>query len=118
MIQANELRIGNLIHYFTGGENYVNTVDLQCLQRCVEDNQLFNFIHFKIPLTEEWLIKFGAEVFEFDNGTPKQYRLFDRLFIKRDGYLCDYGSSVVLKYVHKLQNFMFEVSNKELRLKQ
>ena len=67
-----------------------------------------------VLLTPEILEKCGAIVYCFDNGNPNQYRIKDRLFVIRDGHIVDYGSSVVIKYLHQLQNLYFALCGEEL----
>lgn len=81
-----------------------------------------------IPLTEEWLVKFGA--------TSKNYD-YELGYIKYDREASDYGCEceksnfwivpngdddyyripIKLEYVHDLQNLYFELYRKELTLK-
>lgn len=104
-----DFRIGNFIqsrHY--KGYSVVNGMHLY------KDNLKG---YQPIPLTEEWLINFGFLKFVFDNGAPNQYRFKNRLLVIRDGFFVDYGTEVKIKYVHKLQNFMYETTGEELTLK-
>ena len=107
-IKANELRIGNFIQNNKGSNFFVNPNHLIVMMMDVNHN------YNPIPLTEQWLLKFGFEVYEFDNGQPNQYRLLDRILVIRDNKIVDYGSSVVLDYVHQLQNLYFALTGKEL----
>ncbi len=107
-MEIKEMRIGNLYHWHAESEYYVYELE-------VKDFASDNYKNFyPIPLTEQWMIKFKAEVFEFDNGEPNQYRIGNRLFVIRNGKIVDYGTNVILEYVHRFQNFMFEVTNEEL----
>jgi hypothetical protein len=66
-----------------------------------------------IPLTEEWLLKFGFEI--TDNFQTK-----DRFQThKQDGIIWfEYGYIVVeLNYVHQLQNLYFSLTGEELTIK-
>jgi hypothetical protein len=66
-----------------------------------------------IPLTEEWLLKFGFEI--TDNFQTK-----DRFQThKQDGIIWfEYGYIVVeLNYVHQLQNLYFALTGEELIIK-
>ena len=71
-----------------------------------------------IPLTEEWLLKFGFELYEFDNGLPNQYRFKEMLIVIRDGHFLDYGTSVILDFVHEIQNLYFAKHKEELTVKE
>jgi hypothetical protein len=66
-----------------------------------------------IPITEDWLLKFGFEMYEFDNKTP-QFRFKEMLIIYREGFLYDYGTGLKIDYVHQLQNLYFALSQQEL----
>ena len=69
-----------------------------------------------IPLTEERLVNLGFEVFEFDHK-ENQYSFNGRLIVVRNGEFYEYGTNVNLKFVHKTQNLMFELTGKELTFK-
>jgi hypothetical protein len=112
-MKANELRVGNWYHWYADGKLYHYQIEPKDFQRT---DLLPNFE--PIPLTEKWLLKFGFEVFEFDNGQPNQYRFKDRLLVIREEKFVDYGSSVAIKYVHQLQNLYFALTGQELQLKQ
>ncbi len=112
-MKSTELRIGNLI--FQSGQ--ITTIEN--ISRSINDWERVNnkrlFDCTPIPLTEEWLLKFGSEIYEFDHK-ENQYRLKDRLIVIRDGFFCDYVTSVKFEHVHQLQNFYFALTNKELEL--
>lgn len=104
-MKTNDLRIGNLVLNDDGGvcklfnihEGYIN--------------------HKPIPLTEEWLLKFGFEVFEFDHK-PNQYRLGNRLIVIRCDGFYEYGTNIKVSHVHSLQNLIFALTGEELEVKQ
>ena len=113
-MKETDLRIGNLVNYETlEGDVLTNVIDWQDLKWLSEDEQSFNLAHSPIPLTQEWLLKFGFEVYEF-NDKENQYGFKDRLIVIRDGLFCDYGSSVIIKHVHQLQNLYFALTGTEL----
>jgi hypothetical protein len=120
MIKAEEVRIGNWVQY-EGGPNMImgimSTYDLDTQYR-VEINppdcfDVFIQQLYPLPLTEEWLERFGYNVddtmydmgFEFmEDGSVEFY----------------YGndpSTAKLKYVHQLQNLYFALTGEELKLK-
>ena len=109
-MEANELRIGNYV--YTGGlvvKSY-SPDGLHNLMRNIEEGT--DKIK-PIPLNQEWLFKFGFEMYEFDNKA-NQFRFKERLIVYRDGFLYDYGTSVKLQYVHQLQNLYFALTGEEL----
>ena len=130
-IQASELRIGNFIgmnleeypnNFFTAleiGETmkvYEGLITLKgAIIKRVETSFMYVDDFEPIPLTEDWLVRFGFEVYEFDHK-ENQYRFKERLIVIRDGCFIDYGSSVSIKYVHTLQNLIFALTGTELTL--
>lgn len=106
-MESREVRIGNL---FDNNGN-VNTVTPGVIEALFESDKR-SWIQ-PIPLTEEWLLKFGFEIYEFDHK-ENQYRFKERLLVIRKGVFCDYGTNVELKYVHQLQNLYFALTGEEL----
>ena len=119
MIKANEVRIGNLINYNEGGIFRVIGIhefglDVENdIETAYTEHESFS----PIPLTEEWLLKFGFEVYKFDHK-KNQYRFKDRLIVIRDDLFCDYGTGVIIKHVHQLQNLYFCLCGEELTIKE
>lgn len=112
-MKANELRIGNYTINENGGvvEMYSTRI------RIFSDGT----INYKpIPLTEEWLLKFGFE--ESENCYELEINGSISIFFA--GYLgvmIDGVFSFLDKdqfYVHQLQNLYFALTNEELTLKQ
>ena len=137
MIKANELRIGNYVNYeqtthlITG----VN-IDYSISVWVDKENQEFLYQHQNnelkpIPLTEEWLIKFGFEKY----STKSEFYCLDSTsiyegtlnynyknnFISLSGMNDDYHEELILVkpmlYVHQLQNLYFALTNEELTIK-
>ena len=118
-MKASELRIGNWIK--DGNDFEQVTIDhLNCLSsgRCEFD---------EIPLTEEWLLKFG---FEKENSLyvidKDKYHTFSILvggisfpFIKsNDKVIRENFSFYGIKYVHQLQNLYFALTGEEIVIKE
>ena len=115
-MKANELWVGNLVAL--DNSKIVRVIWVKFELVCVIEvgteypSAIVNIERLSgINLTEEWLAKFGAT-----NITENQYRIKNRLFILRNGYWTDYGSSVSLQYVHKLQNLYFALTGEELAI--
>ncbi len=117
MIKANELRINNYV-YDTLGK--VNQIDLEAITYIVKEplNQVQ-----PIPLTEEWLLKFGFDdIKEIDNTDFKEYRLFNNYSIciqfpcgaEAHCYAGNYP--IAIEYIHQLQNLYFALTKKELTI--
>ena len=110
-MEKKELRIGNLVSWGLG----------------VHEWELYNYNDHDldyakpIPLTEEWLLKFG-----FDEITPKYYVLnidennsFTYYYTFSGGFwhFEFEGISIKIKYVHQLQNLYFALTGEELTIK-
>ena len=124
-MKASELRIGNWINFNNKIGGQIHGVDIngnyQVTPRffrasMVDEDFEINPYYAPIRLTEELLLKFGA--IKYETPHDNQYRIGDRLFVIRDGIIYDYGTSVKLEYVHRFQNFMYEVTNEELTINQ
>ncbi len=131
-MEAHELRIGNLVKWkSTGDINDVIKIDVTIKNHCV------NHINIKdcepIPLTEEWLLKFGFEKTVFDSeetGYGVEYDLKNKEF--HLSYCDDFSISIsykkenlsitpnieLFRNVHQLQNLYFALTNEELIFKQ
>lgn len=130
-MKANELRIGNWVNLYSGQDAQVtgltNNGRVWCVNNphypeCAWNTERIN----PIPLTEEWLLKFG-----FGRGAIDMYHAY---WHKRVGhydfcisiaptgnfYFClgnEQNSSFAPKqYVHQLQNLYFALTGKELIL--
>ena len=111
-MKANELRIGNLVYS-------LETNDVQKIIGINEeyisiDTVTFDYLSYDeitpIPLTEEWLLKFG---FKYNKGFDI-YQKDDFIIRRKDFVLCNIDIEVKFEYVHRLQNAYFELKNKEL----
>lgn len=114
MIKANEIRIGNIFNWDT-----------------VDSPSYFELEHFEyldrlnpIPLTEQWLLKFGWGKGEYDteyvdNVSLKQeclsYNVGAKMFcIETNGDIMEIKH---IRYVHQLQNIFYCLTGQELELK-
>jgi hypothetical protein len=124
-MKANELRIGNLVWEDYGGVYEVlmispNSVDLIKPLMSVSGRYDLNSIK-PIPLTEEWLIKFG---FKKHYG-ERNHLLYSRpgLTLVRyenefNGYWLKYYHSNKfnnIKHVHQLQNLFIALTGEKLK---
>lgn len=123
-MKANELRIGNLvIQSLPFGSDEILTVSLSNISSVdVSDNW------FPIPLTEEWLLKFGFENFDYGVHLELNVDLVLRLIISNGEYYPqlekapEFSSEEYqciglerLDYVHQLQNLYFTLTGNELK---
>lgn len=99
-MKASELRIGNYVK-----DPYNNTIRLVSVDK---DASMIR----PIPLTEEWLLKFGFEKSgDHYNKWVDDVRAF---ILLNDFTLCDIDLKVEIKYVHQLQNLYFALTGKEI----
>ena len=119
-MKASELRIGNLI-YVDSKLRYVFGTIYKTIQHNYHSKNSTYSENYEnecepIPLTEEWLLKFGFE---------KELGWDNMVYFNNNGmhiYLCEngkeswleYENDIVLKSVHQLQNLYFALTNKEL----
>lgn len=125
MIKATELRIGNYITY-QGEQITVEGVSVSGYlyhSKGQFDGSIGSaYVPFKpIPLTEEWLVKFGFEkTRDYNLSTkPKMYKIFKlSLRLMANEYTFCYENSFrKIEYVHQLQNLYFALTGEELILK-
>lgn len=128
MIKVNELRIGNLV-YFLGNVHEIEGISKRLrpdvghfLLSGLEHSQ--KGFHLKpIPLTEEWLVKFGF--YETPNSefvkywTKNDVVLYNEYYHEKPFFVLS-GRSIRhgLQYVHQLQNLYFALTGEELTWKQ
>jgi hypothetical protein len=125
-MKANELRIGNLVQY-SDTKEVANIYQIEHRYKSVyrindlnDNNQIE-----PIPLTEEWLLKFGFEKDERYGDKVsvieiKKCKEFILMFDDRDEsyFLCDTDVDTCLKHVHQLQNLYFCLTGTELEIKE
>lgn len=126
-MKANELRIQNLLSV---GNYDVKVVEIHHLGVQVWDLEetqdtweLFSDRIKPIPLTEEWLLKFGFEKGSDNWMVKNDMAIFlDKRFktnlILRDSQENDWFSfNIKVLYIHQLQNLYFALMGEELTLK-
>jgi len=110
---ANELRIGNLI--LDEEFDIIYTVDLDFFHDLVSGGFLMADL-IPIPLTNEWLVKFGFEKNETYTYLKKNKFIIDLNENMSNYYLCDIDIRVDIKHVHQLQNLYFALTGEELKI--
>lgn len=119
-MKANELRIGNIIK--NENDSITHIVELTDYDRvAMGENRVVSDLSNcePVPLTEEWLLKFGF-IFSHSRG-------FEEYYDKNDVGLTIIGSgtpdikilyrSTQLKFIHQLQNIYFALTAEELTIK-
>ena len=123
-MKANELRIGNYVKY------YYQVMSIDIPEYKIEDGADIqvheNFKVFEpIPLTEEWLLKFGFNIKEAVWFSKKTKAVWIRLEVSIKKKRCilfdtkgiNYCDILFPKSVHELQNIYFVLTGKELTQK-
>ena len=130
-MEANELRIGNMLHFPFTNEN----IEVLGINAHEENFKIINSISFKkesnlycekisvlkaIPLTEEWLLKFGFKEDEtyVSEENPYEDYIKDEVRISMPYFSFNYGDGGIMefKYVHQLQNLYLALTGTELTL--
>ena len=119
-MEANDLRIGNTVLL----NNRINTIDISWFECCKDSIYGRDIRHdtSPIPLTEEWLVKFGFEYLaDIELSMEKIYmhkNMKQTLFIEvgENFTIKSKCQDVTNKYVHQLQNLYFALTGKELTM--
>lgn len=125
MIPANELRINNLVYYNNqhneiGLITEIKTSLIPKIDYVGINNRIDVYYQTKhinpIPLTEEWLLKFG-----FDNKYNKyKFTIIPKGILNYENGRTYFNSWTILEkqpdYVHELQNLYFALTGEELTL--
>tara|TARA_R110000744_G_scaffold148351_1_gene261363 strand:- start:1985 stop:2344 length:360 start_codon:yes stop_codon:yes gene_type:complete len=119
-MEAKDLMIGNLLSYEQTTHRVIS-INGKSIRSVWKGNQRIDeyddfVFHYKpIPLTEEWLLKFG-----FDNSLVKDIFLaLDCNVIYDEGkyYFRRRGFQMVINHVHQLQNLYKALTNEDLKIK-
>jgi hypothetical protein len=119
-MKASELRINNLVNYKIVDELDERKEWFEPCEIDAVDLQVIDSDYQPIPLTEEWLLKFGFEKsdnnFDWyikDNYCVSFLKELDLIVFKIKFQTVDICK---IKYVHQLQNLYFALTNEELTL--
>ena len=125
-MKAQELRIGNFINIAGFTQTVLATAEGGWIET-ESYNCYIGEIHNTpnpIPLTEEWLFKFGFNVenlYSIDVGRKciKAAKAQDEdiLILYRADIGLDFYSIEIVEYVHQLQNLYFALTGEELKTK-
>jgi hypothetical protein len=126
-LKAQELRIGNLVEYRMEDDldsrkewwavTAIDSEDINWLEK--EEPETIDYR--PIPLTEEWLLKFGFEEDEtyVSEENPFLDYINGNVRISMPYFSFEYcdGGIKELKYVHQIQNLYFALTGTELEIK-
>jgi len=116
-MKLTELRLNNLIYHEEDKVKYSYTVNAIFEDSVLvkEDSEEIKIgLLQPIPLTEEWLLRFG---FAFEDMVY-WFEGFDILHLKEEFEFLNHDYPIKIKHVHQLQNLFFSLTNEELTLKQ
>tara|TARA_R110000850_G_scaffold27360_2_gene77375 strand:- start:54 stop:419 length:366 start_codon:yes stop_codon:yes gene_type:complete len=121
-MEAKELRIGNWIKYNFKMQGWNDVqVCANDFHNGFRDDKFVSMNYKPIPLTEEWLLKFGFEKPYFSWMCDKfhltewdEYPLHWIVSFNKNNAVI----VLKLKHVHQLQNLYFALTNEELIIKQ
>jgi hypothetical protein len=114
-MKANELRIGNLT-----SAGVVNEILTDCFYVHDGESSLKSawFDIQSIPLTEEYLLKFGFEKTKTEFFYKNRLSLLKRIKTESDYYVyINEELTRSITYVHQLQNLYFALTGCELEIK-
>jgi len=136
---ANELRIGNLVNFRIGTpqqfQGEMTAAQFFKLSEVIKGVDALTYFGISaIPLTEEWILKFGFELFDYETDDDSDFIYKDYKILLKGRklfyHICsapddiwdfcikvEFSESVLLssiKYVHELQNLYFALTGSEL----
>ena len=120
-MEAKELRIGNYVKDHLGRVQKVSETRSDAYICYLSNGTKLKYklnTTKPIPLTEEWLVKFGF-LLDLHHHRRLTYSLNRITTYKQDGvFWCDIlWDCLELKHVHQLQNLYFALTNEELIIK-
>jgi hypothetical protein len=117
MLDAKDLRIGNCLNKKLksgNGRTLTDKIGCQDIVRIYENTGSINYE--PIPLTEEWLFRFGFEVKSASVTHNYSYNI--GFFVLTNGLRNNISyDGYEIVYVHQLQNLFYSLTNTELKLK-
>ena len=113
-MEANGLMVGNYLKK----DGVVVRIDARSIFDMFNDNPRYELI----PITQEWLLKFGfikRNEYEFDFWQNSMWKLKE--YKNKKYYILFHCSDEVdctlIKYVHSLQNLYFALTGEDLQIK-
>ena len=125
-MKAQDLRIGNLVEYKITDEfderkewwevSEIDADDIHWLSKVDTNDDDFR----AIPLTEEWLLKFGFENYcqHFLKRGSIEFYIWGSLSDNTKFAIKALDTLIEIKYVHQLQNIYFSLEGEELKINQ
>lgn len=118
---ANELRLGNLFIEENLNE-IIKVIELKENEIIFSGNFLGKWQAKPIPISEDWLIKFGFFIINYNGieATMPNKRYTIKSVKDYDGWFFCNGDTVLinLEFIHTLQNIWFFMTSQELKINQ
>lgn len=111
-MKANELRIGNWV----ANSEPQFTPFIQIKELSPIGHGMYSWIK-PIPLTEEWLLRFGFEYLGMDKVKMCDSYKLNKFKLSLSNYGNVYYGKTPIQYVHSIQNLYFALTGEELTLK-
>lgn len=125
MIEAKELRIGNYIIFDLRPDKWIK-VRIETIEDCQRVTENSPYKYQGIPLTEEILLKCGAtelfteskdrKAFLLNKSIQVELIVLDNIVTATVIFPMFYMRQPIVKYLHQLQNFTYDVEGEELNI--
>jgi len=113
-----ELRIGNYVEIYGKVETIVDVL-CDCVNTLNIEGAHYGLVN-PIPLTKDWLEKFGFEKTKFESSIKTLKYEWTSIYFN-NGYVeisvSGHSCPVSIQHVHQLQNLYFELTGEELKIK-
>jgi hypothetical protein len=116
-MKASDLRVGSILNVSLKsgqGRTLESAIRIHDLVNIYENSGSFNYE--PIPLTEEWLLKFGFEITSLAMHTKYDKGEISLLTRNGSGIFLTYYQSTKIKYVHHLQTLYWCLCGEELTI--
>ena len=112
-MKANEFRVGN---YLQDKEDKIAIIEKLTKDNYQASSGSITTLPLKpIPLTEEWLLKFGFES-KTASVTHVNSYILGKIYLTNGLRSGIHYGDIEIKYVHQLQNLYFALTGKEITL--
>lgn len=118
---SKELRIGNYYKCYCSTEGSEGFFTIKLTEQILKDylNGDSDYEYFEpIPLTEDWIIKFGFKYQSLNNTLLLNGFLITWDYRNNFAYIKCFDSVISVTHVHQLQNIYFDLVCQELEIKE
>jgi len=116
-MEAKDLMIGNYVDWKINKSLKIEMIDGQCGVGGLEGVELCPISDWQpIPLTEEWLVKFGFVSVIMEGYPVYFYKCLSIEFYALESNIHFDTTEIKCKHVHSLQNLYFALTGEELEI--